>query len=202
MSSGCPGSITLENLICVEATPIASFSQSSHSISEFDPIVSFQNNSVGATTYEWNFGDSSALSNEVDPIHNYSDNEAQGFTVSLIATSDLGCADTALSYVHLQEELIYYIPNTFTPDGDIYNQTFKPVFTSGFDPYDYTLLIYNRWGELIFESHNTEIGWNGSYGSVKEISMAQQGIYTWKVEFKTIKNDERVIEIGSVNLLR
>ena len=47
----------------------------------------------------------------------------------------------------------------------MYNQLFKPVFTSGYDPFDYTMLVYNRWGEVLFESHNAEFGWDGTYGT-------------------------------------
>ena len=93
-------------------------------------------------------------------------------------------------------------PNTFTPDDDNFNQTFQPIFTSGFDPYDYTLLIFNRWGEIIFESHDAKVGWNGSYGSGGEIEMVQDGVYTWKIEFKVTRNDERKVAIGHVNILR
>ena len=98
--------------------------------------------------------------------------------------------------------MIYYVPNTFTPDDDNFNQTFKPIFTSGFDPFDYTLYIFNRWGEIIFESHDANVGWNGTYGSNSEIEMVQDGTYTWKIEFKTNANDERKMIIGHVNILR
>jgi gliding motility-associated-like protein len=120
----------------------------------------------------------------------------------LIATSALGCTDTAQSTIQVYEELIFYVPNTFTPDNDNYNPVFQPVFTSGFDPQEFVLYIYNRWGELIFESRNVEIGWDGTYGSNGEIEMCQDGTYTWKIEFKVSCWDERRVAIGHVNLLR
>ncbi|MEY4602709.1 MAG: hypothetical protein RIT43_1, partial [Bacteroidota bacterium] len=96
---------------------------------------------------------------------------------------------------------IYFVPNTFTPDNDEHNNLFKPIFTSGFDPYSYGLYIFNRWGELIFESHNTEYGWDGSYGEGLNFN-CQEGVYTWKIEFKLYENDDRAILHGHVNLLR
>jgi len=120
----------------------------------------------------------------------------------LIAYSPAGCVDTAYSTIQIYEDLIFYIPNTFTPDNDDYNPTFQPIFTAGYDPYDYTLLIFNRWGEIVFESHNTEIGWDGTYGSNDEIDLVQDGTYTWKIEFKTTRNDERVMRVGHVNIIR
>jgi gliding motility-associated-like protein len=118
----------------------------------------------------------------------------------------LGCVDTAISVITVYEELIFYVPNTFTPDQDEYNPTFKPVFTSGYDPQDYVLYIYDRWGELIFESRNAEVGWDGSYGtwdqSSNQIELCQDGTYTWKIEFKVTRWDERRVAIGHVNLIR
>jgi gliding motility-associated-like protein len=200
--NGCNGSQTATDLICVENAPDASFNQSANTISEFDPFIDFTNTSIGANSYSWNFGDNSALSSEVNPSHDYSDSPEGLFQVMLIAYSTNGCADTAYSNFQFNEELIFYVPNTFTPDGDIFNQEFLPIFSSGYDPYDYNLAIYNRWGEIIFESNNSEIGWDGSYGTNGEIVMSQDGTYTWKITFKTIRNDERKFVVGHVNLVR
>jgi gliding motility-associated-like protein len=199
--AGCFSSFSAPQLICVEETPVAAFSQSSFIVSEFDPTVEFYNESIGASTYNWTFGDETA-STQVNPMHDFSTATIGSYLITLIATSPLGCADTAYSTVQMQEELIYYVPNTFTPDNDNFNQTFKPIFTSGYDPFDYTLLIFNRWGEIVFESHNSEIGWDGSYGENGEISMVQDGVFTWKIEFKLKINDERRTIVGHVNLLR
>jgi gliding motility-associated-like protein len=120
----------------------------------------------------------------------------------LIAISSAGCIDTAYSTVTIYEELIYYIPNTFTPDGNYSNPVFLPIFTSGFDPFDFALTIYNRWGGVVFESHDVKIGWDGTFGSNGEIDSVQDGTYSWKIEFKTTKSDERKKYFGHVNVLR
>jgi gliding motility-associated-like protein len=64
------------------------------------------------------------------------------------------------------------------------------------------LRIYNRWGELIFESHDVSVGWDGSYGDSGQIEICQDGTYTWKIEFKTSMNDERKSIQGHLNLIR
>jgi gliding motility-associated-like protein len=201
-ANGCVTSITQPDLICVDANPLASFMPSDWQISELDMEVNFDNTSVNATQYLWNFGDTSPTSTEESPMHDYTGNEIGIYDVTLIATSPAGCTDTAYATIQIYEEVIFYVPNTFTPDDDTYNQTFKPIFTSGYDPFDYNMYIYDRWGELIFETHNAEVGWDGSYGSNQEIKMVQDGTYTWKIEFKVTKNDERRMEIGHVNLIR
>lgn len=99
------------------------------------------------------------------------------------------------------EELIFYVPNTFTPDGDMYNEYFKPVFSSGYDPFDFSLIIFDRWGEIIWESHDVEVGWDGTYG-IDRNKMVQDGTYTWKIEFKTTMSDERVMVVGHVNVIK
>ena len=90
------------------------------------------------------------------------------------------------------------MPNTFTPDGDNYNEFFTPVFTSGYDPYDFDLYIFNRWGEIIWESHDASAGWDGTYGG----NLVQDGTYTWKIEFKTTETDERMMVSGHVNVIK
>ena len=100
------------------------------------------------------------------------------------------------------EDLIFYVPNTFTPDGDTYNQIFRPVFTSGYDPFDYQLLIFNRWGETIFESNDSNVGWDGTYGLGDQVRYVQDGTYTWRIEFKLKRNDSRKIVNGHVNVIR
>ena len=64
------------------------------------------------------------------------------------------------------------------------------------------LYIFNRWGQLIFESHDPEVGWDGSYGSNQEIDMVQDGTYTWKIEFMLENTNETKTLIGHVNVLR
>jgi gliding motility-associated-like protein len=196
---GCTNSLTSTNLVCVEAPPIASFNGTPSVLNEYDSEVNFINTTVGGATYFWDFGDGSGSSTLVNPDHDYAEAGVGSYLVTLIAYSPTGCSDTTTRPIQLLEDLIYYIPNTFTPDDDMYNQLFKPIFTSGYDPFDYTLLIYNRWGELLFESHNVDFGWDGTFG---DQGLVKEGSYTWKIEFKTKASDERKMIVGHVNVLR
>lgn len=198
--SGCVGSVYYADIIVVEANPIASFTASPDETTTLNTEVHFTNTSVGATNYSWDFGDASALSNEVHPVHVYDEDEVGSYYVTLIATTPGGCADTAHLLIRVDEELIYYVPNTFTPDRDEFNEVFQPVFTSGFDPYNFSMWIFNRWGEVVFETHDASIGWDGTYGV--DGNDCQDGTYTWKIAFKTTRNDERKVIHGHVNLLR
>ena len=201
--NGCVDELTLIDYICVDDYPIADFTCSPDELSTFYNEAEFTNESSGAIDYDWSFGDDD-FSNATNPNHVYSveDNDPErAYAVELIAYSEFGCADTATKNLLYFEDLIYYVPNSFTPDGNKYNETFKPVFTSGFDPLAYRLQIFNRWGEVVFESNNSAIGWDGTYGMVN-YSFAPTGTYIYKISFKKARDDERVEVIGSVNLLR
>ena len=202
LSSGCYGSLTEIDYICVENPPIASFNAIPQQVTAMDPSVYFNNSSTGATSYLWDFGDSTQFSTLTNPSHQYPFGISTNYPVMLIAISSLGCSDTAYSYIEVLEDLIYYVPNSFTPDGDGFNQTFQPVFTSGFDPFNFSLRIFNRWGELIYESADPELGWDGSYTLNGNVIPCQSGVYTWTIDFKSPNNDEKMVISGHVSLLR
>lgn len=197
-SNGCVNSATYPDYIYVENNPSAGFQASTQQVMSLDPEVVFNNTSTGAVNYVWDFGDNSTISTDENPYHTFPGDEHTGYMVTLYAYSPIGCVDSAQLLIQVKEEIIYYIPNTFTPDGDELNQNFSPVFTAGFDPFDFNMKIFNRWGEIVFESNNAEIGWDGTYGG----KIAPDGIYTWKIEFKTIASDERIMLSGHLNLIR
>ena len=127
------------------------------------------------------------------------DNEGM-FTISVVHYSN-GCVsnpEQTVITVELCPNELFYIPNAFTPDGDEKNNTFKPVITSGVDLFNYSFYIYNRWGQVVWESFNPEYGWDGTFNNV----MCQDGIYTWKLKFKVPKNDEVKEFGGSLTLMR
>lgn len=196
--NGCTSTTSISNMIVVDNYPIAAFEPSSQVFTEPNQSLSFWNSSVGATSYVWNFGDGGSSIDEA-PTHLF-EVENEGTTVVLYAYSNLGCADTTAFFIGFDPGLVYYIPNSFTPDGDQFNQTFLPIFTSGIDPYNYQLLIYNRWGEIIFESLHPEIGWDGSYGT--QGNPAQNGTYTYLITIKVPSIDKRQTIKGHVNLIR
>ena len=113
----------------------------------------------------------------------------------------LGCPSVPVTYtvtVKECEQLVYYVPNSFTPDDDEHNQTWGPVFTSGYDPQDFTLLVYNRWGETVWESHDVTVQWDGTYAGKR----CQDGTYTWIIWFGDKYTDERHTDHGHVILVK
>ncbi|MDG1331460.1 MAG: PKD domain-containing protein, partial [Crocinitomicaceae bacterium] len=199
--NGCTNSVMYDDFIFMEDVPTAAFDVSRSAVESIDTEVDFYNNSINASTYAWNFGDGTSSTAE-NPTHSFPEEPTGTYTVELFAYSPVyGCVDSAELNIDVQEILLFYVPNTFTPDDDNYNQTFHPVFHSGFDPFDFELLIFNRWGEVIFQSNDASVGWDGTYGA-DQTEIVADGTYTWKIEFKTKYTDERKVVTGNVNLMR
>ena len=171
-----------------------------------DPITFF-NISQNATDYFWDFGDG-LTSTEENPVHFYT--EMGNFTVTLEANNEFNCPNTytADNLVFATASGTMEFPNAFTPNpnganGGYYdpndpsanmNDVFHPNF-SGIEEYE--LLIYNRWGELIFQSTDIMIGWDGYYKG----KLSQQDVYVWKVNARTIQGTF-INEAGDVTLIR
>jgi gliding motility-associated-like protein len=197
-AQGCVATSSEPDFVCVEANPVAAFTPNPTLFTDNSQNVIFSNSSTGAETYVWDFGDLST-STETNPTHYYT-NIQGGMIITLTATSALGCIDEATYVINFQEETIFYVPNSFTPDQDEFNQTWGPVFTQGFDPYNFDLYLFNRWGELIWESHDATAQWDGSYGG--KALHCPDGIYTWKIAYKPKETDEKKVITGYVNLIR
>lgn len=196
---GCESEHTEFNYISVFADPIADFYHTPESPTVLSPGVKLNNTSLNATSYLWNFLDVPS-SNEVHPEIVFPE-IAGSYWVELIATSENNCRDTIIRHIEVMEELIFYIPNSFTPDHNQYNDVFKPVFTFGFEPDSYVMQVYNRWGELLFETRDVEVGWDGTYG-VEHNGVVQEGTYIWRVSFLEMMSDKRHNYTGYVNLIK
>lgn len=167
------------------------------------PVLCF-NMSQEATTYQWSFGDGTG-SNEQNPVHYY---QQEGeYTISLFVSTQYHCTDSfsipravvakAAGQIEFPSA---FSPNPFGPSGgeynpaDLNNDIFHPVHV-GIDEYQFS--IYNRWGELIFESKDVNVGWDGYYRN----QICKQDVYVWKVKGKFI-NGASFMKAGDVTLIR
>ncbi len=196
---GCKDVHTEANYIEVYHNPIASFYYSPDNPDIIDPEVDFTNTSYYADNYDWTFygvGTSTAVNPSIDfPL------EPGTYQIQMIASTDEGCTDTARVALEILDRIIFYVPNTFTPDKDDYNEVFKPIFTAGYDPFDFNLLIFNRWGEVVFESNDASVGWDGTYGADSD-RIVKDGTYVWKIVFKETMSDKNHTHTGHVNVLK
>ena len=190
---GCIAEIEIESDVDVTPTPVAKFRFDPEHPTKSDEI-NFEDQSLNPQNWEWTFGDGEE-SIEQHPIHSYTENGTYEVTLKV---SNGDCHDDFTQYIAMQEDLIFYIPNAFTPNSNGLNDHFAPVFTSGYDPYNYHLIIFNRWGNIVFESFDASVGWNGIYGG-KEIT---SGTYIWQVEFRLKDSSEEQIHRGHFTLLK
>ena len=153
--------------------------------------VRFTNLSIGASRYLWNFGDGSS-STLPNPVHQY---ETTGtFNAELIAYNDANCTDTFNLDVNVIILPLLDVPNAFTPGQTGINSVIK---VEGFGIGKMNWRIYNRWGQLVFESASKSIGWNGTFkGKLQPMDVYT---YTLDVEFT---DGKKLRKTGDITLLR
>jgi gliding motility-associated-like protein len=190
---------TASSTVTVYPQPSANFEASPLILTNDNPTVSFTSYVQNAATSIWDLGDGTTSENSQNEFtYTYPFVEDQTYTVSLNVESAEGCTDENQVQIQIKGGIIYYVPNTFTPDGDALNNLFTPVFTSGFDAQSFHMTIFNRWGEPIFESYDPKGGWDGKI----DIYAAPEGTYTYFIDFKALNTDEMIRVTGHVLLLR
>lgn len=197
--NGCSFTTTYTDYVTVTPQPQADFVADRGRLNVNDRQIEFTNTSIGGENYSWDFGDGSPTQNSFNASYEYDDVGNRTYVVTLVADNGPDCRDTARMLIKVDDVIVFYIPNAFTPDGDEFNQTFQPVFTSGFDPNDFVFTIFNRWGEVVFETRNHEAGWDGTYAGQ---GLVKDGTYVWTLEFKETMSDKRHYHNGHVTILR
>ena len=198
-AEGCSASETYVDYIIVLPPPVAAFTADPIVTDIDNPDIEFTNQSLNADEYLWDFGDHSATTGIENPSHTYPILPGSYHVTLWTYSNGQTCKDSANLVIIVNDVILFYVPNVFTPDGNGVNEGFKPVFVSGFDPYDYHLTIFNRWGEIIFESYNAAYGWSGTYGNR---GLVEDGTYVWQIEFKETMSDKKHKHRGHVTILK
>lgn len=196
-ADGCTSTLTINNYITVYPDPVAGFSAFPQPASAIEPTVYFTDQSVGASGWEWSFGDVANSSSSLqDPIFEYPDSGC--FYVQQIVTSPNMCRDTTGSFVCIQPDWSLYVPNAFTPNGDGKNDVFLPLGV-GIDNVNYEMWIFDRWGNLVFYTDDINHGWDGKAKGGS--ALAQVDTYVYKIKCKDVLGESHKY-IGKVSLLR
>ncbi|HRP60805.1 MAG TPA: gliding motility-associated C-terminal domain-containing protein, partial [Vicingus sp.] len=117
--------------------------------------------------------------------------------VELAVVNSQGCTDTTYQTVIINGLYLLYVPTSFTPNGDNVNDVFKPL-GEGIDVTNYHFMVFDRWGEKLFETDNIAEGWDGTFNG----NPVQTGVYIWKVKAKEFYRNVNTEHSGHVNLLR
>ncbi|MDQ3110559.1 MAG: PKD domain-containing protein [Bacteroidota bacterium] len=196
--NGCKDSLTVNNYITVFPTPVAAFniiSNNPTTVEESNVVI--DDLSIGGDTCYWDFGDGNQLvvpgcgdvSNLYEDIGTYQ--------ITQIVVNNGGCSDTIVYDVYIIPNTIIYIPNTFTPNGNGSNDFF---FAYGEYINDFHMMVFDRWGNLIFESRDQAVGWDGRANGGKNI--AQEDTYVYVVTYTEEFSARKHKIIGHVNLIR
>lgn len=195
---GCTYTANPGNLIEVFPAPSAGFDWEPTTPTTIDPIVTFTDESQDAMTYYWNFAGIDT-SNLVSPLFEFPADVPGNYEVCQTVWNEYNCQSTHCEIIHLENEYIFYAPNTFTPDNDGINDVFAPV-VMGFDNSTYELIIFNRWGDAVFTTQHIWQPWTGNVHGGDHY--AEDGTYVWQVRIKDKENAEYRVFRGHLNLLR
>ncbi len=191
---GCIGtsSVNVNGLVTVYPGPRAGFIATPTHTNIYYPQITFTDTSKNVITQIVTMGDGTTLSS-VPPNHTY---DGFGtFVITQIALSSNGCSDTARQIIYIDPDYTFYVPNSFTPNGDIHNETFH-AFAFGIT--DFSMVIYDRWGQEVFSSNDVDKGWNGTFKNTK----CPEDVYVYKIEYTPITDPYPRKVTGVIKLFR
>jgi gliding motility-associated-like protein len=187
-----------QQIIEVFAAPRAIFSVKPTEVYIPQKIVYTRNDSENADFYEWDFGDGTQ-STEEQPTHAYT--QEGFFDIRLIAQTTTGCSDTLTlkAAVRVIEAGEVLIPNAFSPDasgpgGTGKNDVFIPLLRN---VTSFQMTVFNRWGELLFETNDLAKGWDGYYNG----KLCQQDVYVYKIK-ATLEDGSIITRVGDIHLMQ
>lgn len=190
---GCDTTVFSDDMVTVYRMPDALFYPVPNQVTYVDPVVTFENYSTNASLWFWDFGDGDHSQLE-EPNHAYADTGI--YQVILEVVSDDGCRDTAYGRITVEEDYTFYAPNAFTPESSS-NNYFR-VFSNGIVHGSFHMIIIDRWGEKVFETYNSEHGWDGT---VKGRKLTEPAVFVWTVTYRE-RSGRGVSKHGTVTVIR
>ena len=158
--------------IVVHSNPSPSFQISPEVTTILDPTISITNGSLGASSYQWQFGDGKMSPSKDPQSHTYAD--TGHYKIKLLVINNFGCKDSTYETVIVEQPFTLYIPNTFTPNNDGVNDAF---FARGDGITNFKMSIYDRWGNMIFYSDDINKGWDGRANGGAEVAAIDAYVY-------------------------
>lgn len=193
-AAGCSNTETKTGYLTVHPDPVANFEYLPLQPTVTNNNVYFTNTSIGASTYNWTFGEF-GTSTDQDPLFLAPNDDQYEIEVCLEALSQFACRDTVCDIIKVIGDVLVYVPNTFTPNGDNIND-FLYLSAQGVEYFK--IEIFNRWGQKVFTTENPADLWNGEYKG----TVVQEGVYPYVVYYK----DKYSVDVqklrGHINIIR
>lgn len=194
-SNSCNINDTLKTAATIEVfnNAIADFTSNPPTIAETTLPVIFTNKSLYSNSYIWDFGDNTPPNTETNPTHIYV--QKGTYSVCLIAQNEYNCNDTICKPLNIIPQINIGVPNAFSPNGDATNDVLYVEGNKGIERMAFR--IFNRWGQLVFETNDPQAGWDGTFkGQMQEIE-----VYVYVVD-AVLVSQRRIQLQGNVTLLR
>jgi gliding motility-associated-like protein len=192
--NGCTHTLTKNDFITVFPLPNVDFSVSPQVAQYTNPIINITNESSIANVWSWRFGDGDTSNVQNPDLHIYSDTGT--YTITLVGSTVYNCVDTSAETIVIEPNFLFFVPNAFTPNEDGVNDFFigKGIFITEFE-----MLIFDRWGNLVYETTDLNKPWNGKVKNGAEF--AQQDVYVYAIKVKDFKNEQHKFK-GTVTLVK
>ncbi len=192
--TGCATTLTLtkENFVTVYEVPTANFDVTPEEVTVFHPEVTLRDYSRGGNFLYYVVDGVDTL---YDPNTTYNFVESGDRTITQYIQNEFGCVTTLTKTVYVEPTTTAYVPNAFSPNGDGVNDFFIPVIK---DVTEYELFIFNRWGNIIFNSTKLEEGWDGNNQNGNQ---AQQDVYVYRIRYRNVDGFFEIKE-GHVTLIK
>lgn len=193
------GTCTVSKSINVEYVdgPVADFVTKTYNVATNSTFALSDNTQKGGgtlTIWDWELGDGSTANG---PLTYYSYAVVGDYYVFFYVEDENACHDTITKRIHVYDELSVYLPNTFTPNGDGLNDDWGPVMQE-YQKEGYLLTLYDRWGQQVWQSSDTEERWDGS---VSGKAVAPNTVYSYKLVVKDFMGQYHEY-VGHVTVLR
>lgn len=197
-NSICTDTLLKTAVVNVYPIPKAILAIDKDVVYESNPKVVFTDQSVNAQNCWLDFGDGSIEKKGCDFVieHLYAQNKS--YCAILRVETDHQCKDTTEVCIEVKPETTFYVPNSFTLNGDGKNEIFKAY---GTNIIEFKMMIFNRWGEKIFESLDLNRGWNGRYKNNEDAELSQEDVYVCKIIYKDIRSKTHYY-YGTVTIVR
>ena len=160
----------------------------------------FQDTSIGTiSTWQWSFGNGQSASTADAPPERYPapvNAPIASYTVMLIVTDNRGCKDTAIHILQVPKSCYIAVPSAFTPNGDGLNDKLYPL--NAYNAINLVFRVYNRFGEVLFETTDWNVRWNGNYNGEPQPS----GTYVWTLTYTEKNTGKFVSSKGTAVLIR
>lgn len=196
---GCTYQGHFQDIVEVTPLPTADFTMSKSPLTWFETTVQTNDISSGnIASYIWSSpGATNVVNNGGSAMISYPEGVMGTYNITLVVTTNQGCSDSATYEIQVVSDVIFYAPTAFTPDGDEHNQVWL-FYVEGIDEENFELTIHNRWGEVVWETHDVNAYWDGYYNGQR----VQPGVYTWKAWYKELDTDGKNEKTGVINVIR